>query len=501
MGHSNGRRRFLRAGLATAYAGLGGGLVLGGLSGCGGGGDDPADGGTPPPAPVDLPIPPLAEGTVGADGVRAFALRMQTGATELVAGVRTRTAGYDGAYLGPTLRMRRGERVRIAVTNALGEPATTHWHGMHVPAAMDGNPHQTFGPGETWTAAFEVKNPAGTAWYHPHTEGRTGAQVYQGLAGLIRVEDAASEALGLPSDYGVDDIPLVIQDRRLDRSGELAYLTDPHDRQGMKGDRFLVNGRERPRLRVPAQPVRLRILNGSNARFYHLGFDDGRSFQVIAGDGGLLPAPVTATRLLVAPAERYEIVVDLSADQGRGLWLRSYTGEVVDQIYAMRGFADGFDRGSFDLLRIEVDRPAAHAPGVPPRLVDIPTLTPNAPDRLFTLETTRGVFTINGKAMDMARIDETVALDAVEVWEIRNNHGMAHPFHLHDVQFQVLSRDGAAPPAVERGWKDTVLVRPFETVRIVAHFADFADPVVPYMYHCHILEHEDRAMMGQFRVV
>lgn len=494
---SRSRRRLLRAGAAGAWVGLGGWA----LSGCGGG-----DGGTeqaPPPEDTlaDLPIPPLDTGEVDADGVRRFALRMAPGTAELVRGLRTPTLGYEGAVLGPTLRLRQGERVRIAVTNALGEPATTHWHGLHVPPAMDGNPHQTFDHGETWTAVFQVRNPACTAWYHPHTAGRTGEQVYRGLAGLLLVEDVHSDGSGLPTDYGVDDIPLVIQDRRLGSDGRLRYLEDMRDRQGMKGDRFLVNGRERPRLRLPAQRVRLRILNGSNARFYHLGFEDGRSFQVIASDNGLLPRPVRVNRLLVAPAERYEIVVDLSEDQGRSLWLRSYSSEAVPALYAAPGMSDAYDRSTFDLLRLDVDRPAVHRPQVPERLNTVEALTPNAPDRLFTLEVTRGVFTINGKAMDMERIDERVRFGAVEVWEIRNNHGMAHPFHVHGVPFLVLSRDGAGPAAVERGWKDTVLVRPFETVRIVARFAGFADPEVPYMYHCHILEHEDRAMMGQFLVV
>ncbi len=299
----------------------------------------------------------------------------------------------------------------------------------------------------------------------------------------------------------MDDIPLVLQDRRLDASGRLRYLDGMHDWMGMKGDRFLVNGREGVRLRVPAQRVRLRLLNGSNARFYHLGFEDDRYFQVIAADNGLLPSPVQVNRLLIAPAERYEIVVDLSADEGRSVWLRSYSGEAVPLLYAGAAQADAFDQGRIDLLRLDVDRPAVHSPVVPATLNTIPALGPTEPERPFTLEMHRRLFTINGKAMDRNRIDERVRLDAVEIWEIRNNQGMAHPFHIHDVPFQVLSRDGAPPGPLEQGWKDTVLVRPFETVQVVARFADYADPDVPYMYHCHILEHEDRAMMGQFLVV
>ncbi len=501
------RRRFLRQALGVGAGGLlaRGGIVtgLGALSSACGGGDGSTA--ATPPGGASLPIPRLDTGTLQ-NGIRLFELTMRRGSSELVTGVRTATMGYNDDLLGPVLRMRQGESVSLRVSNTIGETSTTHWHGMHLPASMDGGPHQTIADGATWTSSFDVRNEAATLWYHPHTHGRTGFQVYQGLAGMIIVDDGHADTLGLPSDYGIDDIPLIIQDRRLNADGSLAYLTRPMDRMGMKGDRILANGKEHPRLAVPAQWIRLRILNGSNARIYNLGLSDGRPFEQIASDGGLLTAPVTLNRLLLAPGERAEIMIDLSRDLGNELRLASYSSEVRSRLFATGGMgggpADALDDGIFDILTIAVDRAAtANAAHLPASLNGLSMPTPSAPDRLFTLEASQGVFTINGKAMDLARIDETITLGATEVWQITNNHGMAHPFHLHDVMFQILSRDGNPPPDNELGWKDTVLVTPGETVRLIATFSDYSDPNTPYMYHCHILEHEDNAMMGQFVVV
>ncbi len=517
MAQSLSRRHFLARALgatgAMVAARITAGISLPLLaSACGGGSAALSTLGTINPNAGTLPIPPLDTGTVGATA-RVFSLTMQPGTSELIPGVQTPTLGYNGSLLGPTLRMRLGEDVEIGVTNTIGETTTTHWHGMHLPAVMDGGPHQEIPNGTSWTARFTVRNQASTLWYHPHTHGRTGVQVFQGLAGMIIVDDANADGLNLPSDYGVDDIPLVIQDRRFQSNGNLDYLSQMHDQLGMKGDRILVNGKETPTLNAPAQWVRLRILNGSNARIYHLGFSDNRSFRQIASDGGLLTTPVTLNRVLLSPGERAEIMVDLSADLNGSLTLRSYSSEVVNSLYmsggmgsgmgggGMGGMTDTLDNSDFDIMSIRVDRAAVNNPTLPVTLNTIPTLTASAPDRLFTLERRMGTFTINNKAMDLNRIDETITLGATEVWQVTNNHAMPHPFHIHDELFQILTRNGVAPPANERGWKDTVLLKPREVVRFIVQFKDYADATHPFMYHCHILEHEDNAMMGQFVVV
>ena len=470
-------------------------------------------------SPQALPIPPLDEGVM-LEGTRTFNLLMQNGSSELIPGFSTPTSGYNGTFLGPTLLMHQGDEVLLNVTNQLDNPTSTHWHGLHVPAVMDGGPHQMIEPGETWTASYPVLNRAATYWYHPHlhpsggpgvlTMDRTGTgyQVYRGLAGMIIVEDDTSDTLALPRSYGQDDIPVILQDRRFHEDGTLMHFpsdfnpaTDPALR---KGGRFLVNGVESPILEVGAQVIRLRILNASNARVYNLGFSDNRTFHQVASDGGFLNSPLPMSRLVLAPAERAEILLDLGADEGLTLTLRSFNSG-NGTIFVPFPLQDFWDTADFDLLEIRIGPATADAVTTLPealvtvaRIPESEAVNAESP-RPFELNA--NPFGINGKRMDMAIIDAQIRLGDTEVWEITNPNSQAHPFHVHGDSFQILSRDGASPPEHEFGWKDVVLVRPFETVRIIKRFHDYADPVNPYMFHCHILEHEDVGMMGQFVVV
>ena len=291
----------------------------------------------PPAAATDRPILPIPERLEGS----VFDLNMRRGEREFLPGLLTPTKGYNGNFLGPTLAVRSGRDVTLNVTNNIGVATTTHWHGMHVPAVMDGGPHQGIEPGETWTASFPVLNRAATYWYHPHLHASlgqgaifdpmgTGYQVYEGLAGMLIVEDDTSDMLPLPRSYGQDDIPLILQDRRFNEDGTLMHFPSDfnptRDPALRKGGHFLVNGVEGPALDVGAQVVRLRILNASNARVYNLGFSDNRTFHQVVSDGGFLAAPVPMFRLVLAPAERAEILIDLSADEGKTLSLRSFNG-------------------------------------------------------------------------------------------------------------------------------------------------------------------------------
>ncbi|MFC9896448.1 multicopper oxidase family protein [Nocardia sp. NPDC127579] len=441
--------------------------------------------------PRALPIPPLAESVVGADGVRRFQLTMQVGNTEILAGKRTPTWGIDGPYLGPTLRARRGETVAVRVRNELPEPSTLHWHGMRVPARMDGGPHQTIAVGGEWTPTWTVAQQAATLWYHPHPHGGTEKHVYRGLAGFFLLDDDVADTLALPNDYGVDDIPLVIQDRRFRADGGLDE-SDPTD-VGLLGDTIVTNGIAGAYFRARTSRIRLRLLNGSSGRLYHLGFADNREFQLIGGDGGLLPRPVALIRIQLSPGERAEIVVPIQPDDR--VMLRALPIEQRGELDADRAREFGFD-DTFDILELRGAKEPRSSAVVPDALVPM-TPVPAAAAlarRHFDLQW----FQINRQRMDMNRIDFTVTPDSVEVWTVRNADDWPHNFHIHDVQFQVTEIDGAAPPSELAGWKDTVYTRPGSSYTLAMRFGAHTDPTYPYMFHCHLLLHEDHGMMGQF---
>jgi blue copper oxidase len=459
-----------------------------------------------------LRIPPLLEGKKGDDArTLRFALDIASGTSNFLPGLSTPTIGINGPYLGPTIRCRAGDHVALRVKNSLDEPTTLHWHGFHVPARYDGGPHQVIEPGQVWEPSFQIRQKASLFWYHSHLIEQTGEQVARGLAGLFLIEDDEAQALQLPSEYGVDDIPLVIQDRRFSPDGSFEYMTSMGDAEvGYQGDVILVNGTVDPHVELRRQRTRLRILNGSNSRIYMLGRDDGANFLVIGGDGSLLGRPVRMKRVRLAPAERIELLVDMQPGQRVTLMSYPLAGAMGDM--KMRGNKDG----AFPIIELRAgNKPDPSDISIPERLIQVPEWNPAqaARTRTFTLSMMTmsiGRWTgpamelpmgINGRSMDMDRIDVQVPLGSVEIWEIRNATQLPHPFHIHDIQFRVLDRDGSPPQPHEQGLKDTVLVESGSTVRVITEFADFADPEHPYMYHCHNLEHEDAGMMGQFVVV
>lgn len=439
-----------------------------------------------------LPIPPLAPSTIGSDGTRRFTLRAQVGSTEMIAGMHTSTWGYNGSVLGPTIRARRGEQVAFTVGNELPEPTSMHWHGMHVPAEFDGGPHQMIAPGAGWEPQWTVDQQAATLWYHPHPHGATEKHVYRGLSGFFLVDDDSADTLALPKEYGVDDIPLVVQDRQFTADGALDE-SDSTD-VGLLGDTIVTNGIAGAHLDVTTERVRLRILNGSSGRLYNLALSDGTGFELIATDGGLLSKPVALQTIQLSPGERVELV--LSLPPGQHTTLRSLP--ITDRAGIEQPAQFGFD-DTFDILEL---RPAAtlrRSAAVPATLVPMLPLAAagTAPHRSFELEW----FMINGGRMDMDRIDMTIPVDTTEVWSVRNKDNWPHNFHVHDVQFQIVAVDGTPPPPTLSGWKDTVYASPNVTYTLAMRFTDYADPTFPYMYHCHLLHHEDQGMMGQFLVL
>jgi blue copper oxidase len=267
-----------------------------------------------------LPVPPILESVRMNDGTRFFELTADEGSREFYPGSSTKTLGYNGEYLGPTIRVRRGDKVAIQVNNLLADSTSVHWHGADVPADSDGGPHQGISPQDSWLASFEVRQPAATLWYHPHIDGTTGRQVYEGLAGLFIIDDDESDSLDLPGEYGVDDIPVILQDRRFDADGKFTYRPSmPDVMHGYFGNAILVNGVLEPVKEVPRGPVRLRLLNGSNSTLLRLTLDGLPEMIQIASDGGFLKRPVGLSHIILSPGERVEVIADFS-QAGDGPW-------------------------------------------------------------------------------------------------------------------------------------------------------------------------------------
>ena len=439
-----------------------------------------------------LRIPPLAESTADAAGRRTVHLTARAGSSSFLPGTTTPTWGFNGDYLGPTIVADRGDLLRVTVGNRLDARTTVHWHGMHLPARMDGGPHQMIDPGDDWTPEWTVDQPAATLWYHPHPHGETADHMGRGLAGMLIVRDPAEAALALPRDYGIDDVPVIVQDVRFDAEG--ALVSDTRDSVGPLGDQLLVNGTLAPRFEATTDVVRLRLLNASPARVFAFVLSDGREMALIGTDGGLLERPYPTGAVRLSPGERAEVLVALRP--GDLVDLRS-TG--VDLGGGAAGGSANGAGDSFDVLRIAASASPEHRGAVPETLVPLERLDDldATAERRFVLDGRQ----INQQRMDLGRIDEVVTLGATEVWDVRNNTAQPHSFHVHDVQFQLLSAAGEPPPPELAGWKDTILLAPNSDYRLVMRFTDYADATHPYMYHCHLLTHEDAGMMGQFVVV
>ena len=484
--------------------------------------------GTSSAAPA-LPIPTLIEARDG----EPVTLALQKSRHRFGSGAAVASTGISSSYLGPVVRVRSGDTVPFRVENRLDEETTLHWHGLLIPSEVDGGPHNTISPGETWTPELTVKQPAATHWFHPHPHGNTAKQVYEGLAGMMIVSDGGDRERGLPESYGVDDLPIVLQDKRFARNGELVYAPDMMDlMHGFQGDTLLVNGAITPVAKVPAGFVRLRLLNAANARNFDLRFSDRRPFYVVGCDAGLLPEPLEVGSLVIAPAERYEVLVNFAGGQPvdlvTGPDIHHGTGPGMMMMPARgSGGTETFMRFNPDpALKVAVTRlprqlAALAAPdiksavawrtfvldpmmGMGPGMMAMGSATMGGPsagsanDAGHDHAAAAQMMGINGRAFDMHRINVTTKRGTAEIWEIRSA-AMAHPFHMHGVSFRILSNNGRPPSPAQSGWKDVVLVA--EQAEILVRFDQPATPKMPFMYHCHILEHEDHGMMGQFAVV
>lgn len=455
-------------------------------------------------------IPPTVTGN-------SINLNLQEGTVNFYPGNSTQTMGVNGNLLGPTILLDRYQNVTMNVTNSLTDTTTIHWHGMHVAPQNDGGPHTVIPPGTTWSPSFPVLDWATTNWYHPHLHMNTNKHVQKGIAGLIIVRDDIEAALTLPRTYGIDDIPLVIQTKAFDASNQIITMETALDTS------LMINGTIDPFTDLPAQVVRLRILNGSSERVYNVGFTNNIVFHQIGSDGGLLSAPVAITRVKVAPGERIEILVNLTGMQGQNTALMSYGSELPSAIYGATqpGMGAGqtipnytlnpLNGANFELLAINIVAPtAAPVSTIPATLIShSPWLEANSNiTRTLTFSpqnmgptAIQGPFYINMMPFDMMMINQYIPFENTEIWTLTNNTPIAHPFHIHDVQFYVLDINGVAPALNQQGRKDVILVPAGGgVVRFITKFEDFYNDTVPYMYHCHMLTHEDGGMMGQFIV-
>lgn len=456
-----------------------------------------------------LPIPDTLSGP-------NYVLNMHKDSVQFFSGNISHTYAFNQyKYLGPTLIFNKGANVNITVNNQIGDTTTVHWHGIHLPSKWDGGPHTPILPNATWTPSFTVMDNAATYWYHPHLDKKTAEQAIKGAAGLIIVRDPIEAALTLPRKYGIDDFPLIIQCQQYDSMNQAMPL-------GMQDSTILVNGARASHgytvnANFPAQIVRMRLLNASGERTFNFGFTANKQFKIIGSDGGLLNNPVITNRIRLAPGERAEILIDLNGMSGQILHLMSYASELAMGIQGgptmpmpvgsapMDSPLNGID---FNIMQITVIPQTANpVTTIPSSLTTNVSYSSGQANVTRTIRFTAdslmvmdGPFYFNGNSFDMMRIDYEIPLGSIEIWKLVNETMVAHPFHIHDVQFFLIDRSGNVPSAEELGRKDVVLVPPFDSVMFITKFEDFADTTIPFMYHCHILMHEDDGMMGQFVV-
>jgi blue copper oxidase len=489
-----------------------------------------AQNGARPPLPIPTELRPDAGG--------AIVLEARAGSMQFQSGPATATYGINGPYLGPTLRLRRGQKVVAKVQNGVRQPITMHWHGLIIPGAADGGPHQGILPGSRWSAELSIDQPAATLWFHPHIYPTTAELVIKGLAGLLIIDDDESNGLPLPSRWGVDDLPLIIQDRRFTADGQfferfnIMAVTN-----GYVGDTVLLNGAHFPEARTARGWLRLRVLNGSNARSYALAASDGRSFFVIASDGGLLETPVELKQLLIHAAERFEVLVD--GRNGRPFEVITLpvgpdimrlppfdqplprvtirpegadgAGRLPDRLAALPPLPEHLPPVSQELVMnmfrdkqgmmalekaglMAMGKNGKTDPAVITRVVDLIVNGPALPQSVQL--SANGV---NGKPFALGEEGFAAPRDQLLHWRIaEGSDRMLHPVHIHGCQFRIISQNGKPPEPQRAGWKDVAPISAGGVSEILVRFPHPAGRDDPYMAHCHILEHEDSGMMAQF---
>lgn len=471
-------------------------------------------------------------------GLAEFSLKASSSKVKLPGreGIEAELMTYNGSFPGPTLRVKEGDRVRIHLQNDLDQSTNLHLHGLHVsPEGQGDNPFRVIKPGQTALYEFSIpKNSAGIYWYHPHYHGNSNVQLFAGLAGTIIVDGSLNI---IPELRNIPDYLVILKDLEVDTTGKIPTLTRQDWMNGREGSLVLINGVTKPIIQTDAKLVRLRFSNQSSGRYYNLKLA-GHSMTVIATDGGFVNTPYSVDSLLLTPGERYEVLVNFKQTGDIALlnlpYVRGRTG--IDQSMDMSGMGNNsITSGSMPPPEHQMEGMQSpegvsgmnNMPGMsnvrtqptgegsimtlrftgspqivslPSRINSIQALSPKDIVQKRTIKFTEVMemlsFSFNGKEFDPNRVDIRSKLGTVELWELVNDSDMDHPFHLHINAFQVYSRNGKLEPQLT--WKDVVNVKSKETVQILTPFADFTGKTV---FHCHVLEHEERGMMGVVEII
>lgn len=505
-----------------------------------------------------LPIPDL----LTADASNRMQLIVQAGQSSF-AGKTATTWGYNGSLLGPAVKLNKGQSVTVDIHNQLAEETTLHWHGLEIPGEVDGGPQGIIPAGGKRSVTFTPDQRAATCWFHPHQHGKTGHQVAMGLAGLVLIEDEEIRKLLLPKQWGIDDVPVIIQDKQFSADGQVNYQLDIMTAAvGWFGDTLLTNGAIYPQHAAPRGWLRLRLLNGCNARSLNIAASDNRPLYVIASDGGLLAEPVKVTELPMLMGERFEVLVDVSDGKAFDLvtlpvgqmgmaiapfdkphpvmrvqpLLITASGTLPDTLTSMPALPS-LEGLTVRKLQLSMD-PMLDMMGMQMLMKKYGAQAMSGMDHGKMMghmnndnmghgnmkhgnmnhgemgnmqhgdmgNMKHGTFDfhnanrINGQAFDMNKPMFAAAKGQHERWVISGQGDMMlHPFHIHGTQFRILSENGKAPAAHRAGWKDTVRVEGGVS-EVLVKFDHDAPKEHAYMAHCHLLEHEDTGMMLGFTV-
>ncbi|QMN55409.1 multicopper oxidase CueO [Citrobacter freundii] len=505
-----------------------------------------------------LPIPDL----LTADASNRMQLVVQAGQSSF-AGKTATTWGYNGNLLGPAVKLNKGQSVTVDIHNQLAEETTLHWHGLEIPGEVDGGPQGIIPAGGKRSVTFTPDQRAATCWFHPHQHGKTGRQVAMGLAGLVLIEDEEIRKLLLPKQWGIDDVPVIIQDKQFSADGQVDYQLDIMTAAvGWFGDTLLTNGAIYPQHAAPRGWLRLRLLNGCNARSLNIAASDNRPLYVIASDGGLLAEPVKVTELPMLMGERFEVLVDVSDGKAFDLvtlpvsqmgmaiapfdkphpvmrvqpLLITASGTLPDSLTSMPSLPS-LEGLTVRKLQLSMD-PMLDMMGMQMLMKKYGAQAMAGMDHGKMMghmnndnmghgnmnhgnmnhgemgnmqhgdmgNMKHGSFDfhnanrINGQAFDMNIPMFAAAKGQHERWVISGQGDMMlHPFHIHGTQFRILSENGKAPAAHRAGWKDTVRVEGGVS-EVLVKFDHDAPKEHAYMAHCHLLEHEDTGMMLGFTV-